>query len=122
VKAIRRMGDQAGTWLGIGACVAGFVLIALGWAQVNDAGRVEDQVGPLVGLGLGGLGLIAVGVAVVGVVARRQDGARAARQADELADVLRQLGGAVDDLEARLGVAPTRPTAPARRTRKAPGP
>jgi hypothetical protein len=120
VKAIRRLGDRAGTWLGIVACLAGFVLIALAWAQANDADRVEDQVGPLIGFGLGGLGLIAVGVAVVGVVARRQDAARASRQADELADVLQQLGGAVDGLEARLDRGPD--AAPTRRPRRTAAP
>jgi hypothetical protein len=122
VKAIRRLGDQAGTWLGIAACLTGFVLIALAWAQANEADRVEDQVGPLVGFGLGGLGLIGVGVAVVGVVARRQDSARAARQADELAEVLRQLGGAVDGLEARLERAPAAASGPGRRSRRAAAP
>ena len=84
------------TLFGVGVAVAGFALIAIGWADVAGLTDVWKQMPYLLSAGLPGLGLVMTGLVIVNVSVRRQDGAARARQTAMLAEALRDLQQALD--------------------------
>ena len=79
------------TYFGIAVVLLGFVLVFIGWADVAGQADVFLQMPYLLSAGIPGLGLIMVGLVIVNVSARRQDGARRARQMAALGEVLADL-------------------------------
>ena len=79
------------TYVGVGLCVLGFVLLAISWGKVAGETEVWRQLPYLVSGGFTGLGLLLVGVTVVNIAAKRADAADRERQAAQLADALREL-------------------------------
>jgi hypothetical protein len=78
-------------WIGLLAAAAGFVLIAVSWAQVAGETLVYLQLPYLVSGGIGGLALVMLGVTLVNVAAKRRDALERARQADQLVAILEEL-------------------------------
>jgi hypothetical protein len=84
------------TYVGLAVALAGFVLMAIGWAKVAGLVDVWRQMPYLLSAGLPGLGLVMTGLVIVNVSARRQDAAARARQTAMLAEALRDLQRALD--------------------------
>jgi len=84
------------TYVGLAVALAGFVLMAIGWAKVAGLVDVWRQMPYLLSAGLPGLGLVMTGLVVVNVSARRQDAAARARQTAMLAEALRDLQRTLD--------------------------
>lgn len=85
------------TYAGIGVVAIGFVLIAIGWAEVAGLLKVALQVPYLVSAGLTGLALVMVGLVIVSVAVKRQDAAERTRQLERLTTVLDDLRRALAD-------------------------
>jgi hypothetical protein len=81
--------DKLGGQLGILYCLAGLVLIFLGWNGAASYDRVAAQIPYVVSGGLGGLALVVIGGAMLVVAGQRTD--RAALQA-----TLEDLRGTLD--------------------------
>jgi hypothetical protein len=79
------------TYIGVLVLIVGFVLLAVGWADVAGETDVYRQMPYLLSAGLPGLGLVMVGLVIVNVSARRQDAAQRARQMAALTEALRDL-------------------------------
>lgn len=84
------------TYVGVVVALAGFALIAIGWAKVAGLVDVWRQMPYLLSAGLPGLGLVMTGLVIVNVSARRQDAAARARQTAMLAEALRDLQRSLD--------------------------
>lgn len=80
-----------GGQLGIGFCVAGLVLIFLGWNGAASYDRAESQIPYIISGGIAGVALVMIGAAVLVVQAHRAN--RAAMEAD-----IAELREAVDRL------------------------
>lgn len=80
--------DRFGSRLGVVLCVAGFVLIFLGWNGAASFDNVAAQLPYLLSGGASGLGLIVLGAALIVVDSRRED---QVRLEDELAALRRAL-------------------------------
>ena len=89
------------TYGGIALLLAGFGLLALGWARVAGLTDVWRQMPYVVSAGFPGLGLIMTGLLVLNIAAKRQDAAVRAQQmaqlTEALADLKRDLRDAKDD-------------------------
>ena len=79
------------TYLGIGATLVGFGLIALAWAKVAGLTDVWKQMPYVVSAGFPGLGLIMTGLLVINIAAKRQDAAERGRQLETLTEALQEL-------------------------------
>jgi peptidoglycan/LPS O-acetylase OafA/YrhL len=80
----RRAESPVLVWGGIGLTTAGFALIVVAWALLAGKDHLEDQLPPLVGVGLLGLGVLLAGLAGLGAAVLRRDGALRQRQLDQL--------------------------------------
>jgi uncharacterized membrane protein len=87
-RRVQETWSRMGGKLGIGFCVAGFLLVFLGWNGAASTDRVSSQVPYLVSGGFAGLALVILGVGLLVVQSNRAD--RAALQATirELRDAL----------------------------------
>jgi hypothetical protein len=79
------------TYVGVLVALVGFALIAVAWAEVAGLTDVWKQMPYVMSAGLPGLGLVMTGLVIVNISARRQDAAARARQAEMLAEALRDL-------------------------------
>src|SRR5262245_8661255 len=79
---------KLGGLLGIAYCIAGFVLIFLGWNGTASHDRDAEQIPYLVSGGIAGLGLVVVGSALIVAHSLRTDRV--------------ELRGAIDDLRAAI--------------------
>src|SRR3954451_16003477 len=84
------------TYVGVAVALAGFALIAIGWAKVAGLVDVWRQMPYLLSAGLPGLGLVMTGLVIVNVSARRQDAAARARQMAALTEAMRELQRSLD--------------------------
>jgi hypothetical protein len=82
-----RWGNLGGQ-LGIGYCLAGVVLIFLGWNGTASYDRVTSQVPYIVSGGLAGLALVVIGAGLMIVQAQRADRASLQATVEELRDAL----------------------------------
>lgn len=82
-------------YLGVGACIAGFVLIAVTWAQVAPETDVALQLPYIVSAGFTGVALVMVGLTVISVTARWRDAAAREEQNRLLAQALHEVAQAV---------------------------
>jgi hypothetical protein len=91
-RRVQETWSRMGGKLGVGFCVAGFLLLFLGWNGAASTDRVASQVPYLVSGGFAGLALVVLGVGLLVVQSNRAD--RAALQATirELRDA-REAGG-----------------------------
>ncbi len=94
--SLLRPGSPVPTYIGIGLCVAGFVLLTFTWGRVADEVQVYRQIPYLVSGGFTGLALVLIGVTVVNVAAKRTDAADRERQHDQLTGALRELRVTLD--------------------------
>ena len=79
---------KLGGLLGIAYCIAGFVLIFLGWNGTASHDREAEQIPYVVSGGIAGLGLVVVGSALIVAHSLRTDRV--------------ELRGAIDDLRAAI--------------------
>jgi len=96
LRALLDPSSTVPTYVGVVVALAGFALIAIGWADVAGLTDVWRQMPYLLSAGLPGLGLVMTGLVIVNVSARRQDGAARARQTAMLAEALRDLQRTLD--------------------------
>ena len=96
LRALLDPSSNVPTYVGVAGALAGFALMAIGWADVAGLTDVWKQMPYLLSAGLPGLGLVMTGLVVVNVSARRKDGAARARQTAMLAEALRDLQRTLD--------------------------
>ena len=96
LRALLDPSSTVPTYVGVAVALAGFALIAIGWADVAALTDVWKQMPYLLSAGLPGLGLVMTGLVIINVSARRQDGAARARQTAMLAEALRDLQRTLD--------------------------
>ena len=97
--ALGRVADPASpalTYAGIAAMAVGFLLIAIGWADVAGQRSVAAQLPYLVSAGFTGLGLIIAGALTANVAAKRQDAVARDLQLATLVDAVRELRDQVE--------------------------
>lgn len=82
---------KLGGQLGIGYCLAGLVLIFLGWNGAASYDRVPAQMPYLVSGGIGGLALVVIGAALIVVQSNRADRVALQLRLDELTDAISHL-------------------------------
>jgi hypothetical protein len=85
---MRNQWVKLGGLLGIAYCIAGFVLIFLGWNGTASHDREPEQIPYIVSGGIAGLGLVVVGSALIVAHSLRTDRV--------------ELRGAIDDLRAAI--------------------
>jgi hypothetical protein len=85
---MRNQWVKLGGLLGIAYCIAGFVLIFLGWNGTASHDREAEQIPYVVSGGIAGLGLVVVGSALIVAHSLRTDRV--------------ELRGAIDDLRAAI--------------------
>ena len=81
---LARSDAPALVWIGMGVAAAGFALILLSWALLAGEDSLQDQLPPLVGVGLLGLAVVLAGLALVVAAVLRRDAAQRQRQLDQL--------------------------------------
>jgi hypothetical protein len=91
---MRNRWAQLGGRLGIGYCIAGFVLVFLGWNGAASYNRTFEQFPYLISGGVAGLGLIIIGAALMVGQSLRNDRVELRASIDELRAAVDQLGGA----------------------------
>lgn len=95
---MRNRWDMLGGRLGIAYCIAGFVLIFLGWNGAASYNRSFEQTPYLVSGGIAGLGLIVLGAALIVAQSLRHDRVELRGSIDDLRAAVQQLadgGGGV---------------------------
>jgi hypothetical protein len=114
-RRVQETWSRMGGKLGVGFCVAGFLLLFLGWNGAASTDRVASQVPYLVSGGFAGLALVVLGVGLLVVQSNRAD--RAALQATirELRDAREAGGTGTGNAVATTAVAPGEVYRPARR-------
>ena len=90
---MRNRWAQLGGRLGIGYCIAGFVLVFLGWNGAASYNRTFEQFPYLISGGVAGLGLIIIGAALMVGQSLRNDRVELRASIDELRAAVEQLGG-----------------------------
>jgi hypothetical protein len=88
-----RWGSLGGQ-LGIGYCLAGIVLIFLGWNGAASYDRVESQMPYLISGGLAGIALVIIGAGLLVVQAQRANRAAVEAEIGELREAVDRLAGA----------------------------
>jgi hypothetical protein len=83
--------ERFGAKLGVFLCLAGFVLIFLGWNGAASVDRITAQFPYLISGGIGGLGLVILGAILISVDSRREDGHRVEAMLAEVRDALTRL-------------------------------
>lgn len=96
---MKRWGRLGGV-LGIVYCLAGFILVFLGWNGAATYDRVEAQIPYVVSGGVGGLGLIIVGAALIIAQSLRADRVELRGSLEELRQAVERL--AADDAAGRV--------------------
>jgi len=94
--------ERFGAKLGVLLCLAGFVLVFLGWNGAASVDRLTAQFPYLISGGIGGLALVILGAILISVDTRREDGHRVEAMLAEVRDALIRLAPppeeeAVDD-------------------------
>ena len=79
--------------LGILYCIAGFVLVFLGWNGAATYNRTFEQFPYLVSGGIAGLGLIVLGSALIIAQSLREDRSSLRRSMDDLRAAIEGIGG-----------------------------
>ena len=102
MSRLRRGLEQLGGKLGIAVCLAGFVVIFLGWNGAASFDRVTQQFPYLISGGIAGLGLVLVGVALLLVELVRRERA-------ELQSAIEDLRVAIEASAGRSNGAPAAP-------------
>lgn len=92
-RARARWAGMAGR-IGMGFCVAGFLLIFVAWNGAADKDFVQGQVPYLISGGVSGLGLIVIGGALLVAESNRRDRAVLERQLEELTHTVARLSAA----------------------------
>jgi hypothetical protein len=87
--------DKLGGQLGILYCIAGFVLIFLGWNGAASYDRVSAQIPYIVSGGLAGLALVVLGGAMLVAAGNRRDRAALQASIEELRAALDREAGVV---------------------------
>ena len=105
----RRTDTPVLAWTGMVVAAVGFGLIVLSWALLAGEDDIQDQLPPLVGVGVLGLAVVLGGLALLIAAVLRRDAAQRQRQLD-------QLSAAVAALEAAS--TPTPPTTRRTSTRR----
>ena len=85
--------DGFGARLGLGVCVAGFVLIFIGWNGAASVDRLPSQFPYLISGGLAGLALVVIGAALIIVETSRGE-------RDKLRDEIAALRTAIEGMSA----------------------
>jgi hypothetical protein len=85
------------TYAGVLGTLAGFALIAIGWAKVAGLTDVWRQMPYLLSAGFPGLGLVMAGLLTINIAAKRQDAAVRTRQMAQLGEALQELTRALDE-------------------------
>lgn len=98
--------EQFGSRLGVGFCLAGFVLIFVGWNGAASVNSVPAQFPYLISGGMAGLGLIVLGAALILVDARREDQARLEALLSEVKAALDRAGPPEPEELADTGTGP----------------
>ena len=91
---MKRNLSQLGGQLGVGLCVAGFLLVFLGWNGAASRDRVPAQFPYLLSGGIAGLCLVIVGVGMLIVQNQRTDRAALQSSIDRLREAVERSGGA----------------------------
>ena len=91
---MKRNLSQLGGQLGVGLCVAGFLLVFLGWNGAASRDRVPAQFPYLISGGVAGLCLVIVGVGMLIVQNQRSDRAALQSSIDRLREAVERSGGA----------------------------
>ena len=124
---MRQIWNDLGSKLGTGLCAAGVLLVFLGWNGAASVDRVEAQFPYLLSGGIAGLSLVVMGIGLIIVQNQRSDRAMLQQTLRELEAAVRGEDPAATEFEApaprptpEIYAAALRPTAPARRVRRAP--
>ena len=83
--------ERFGAKLGVVLCLAGFVLIFLGWNGAASVDRITAQFPYLISGGIAGLGLVILGAIVISIDSRRDDNHRVETMLAEVRDALTRL-------------------------------
>jgi hypothetical protein len=85
--------SKLGGQLGVGLCVAGFLLVFLGWNGAASRDRVPAQFPYLLSGGIAGLCLVVMGVGMLIVQNQRADRAALQSSLDRLREAVERAGG-----------------------------
>jgi hypothetical protein len=98
--------DRFGAKLGVLFCLAGFVLIFLGWNGAASVNSLPAQFPYLISGGIAGLGLVILGAILVSVDSRRDDSHRMELMLTEVRDALARLAPPPEAEETDTGTGP----------------
>jgi hypothetical protein len=98
--------ERFGAKLGVVLCLAGFVLIFLGWNGAASVNSVAAQFPYLISGGIAGLGLVILGAILISVDSRRDDGQRVEQMLAEVRDALSRLAPPPEPEEVDTGTGP----------------
>ena len=98
--------ERFGAKLGVLLCLAGFVLIFLGWNGAASVDSVTAQFPYLISGGVAGLGLIVLGAILISVDIRRDDGRCVEEMLAEVRDALARLAPPVEEEVVDTGTGP----------------
>lgn len=91
-EKLGRLGPHLGGQLGVGLCLAGFLLVFLGWNGAASRNFVPAQFPYLISGGIAGLCLVLVGVATIVVQNQRADRAELQKTLDRLIEAVEHAG------------------------------
>jgi hypothetical protein len=86
--------SRLGAKLGIGVCVAGFVLIFFGWNGAASLDRVQSQFPYLISGGIAGLALVVIGAALIIVETSRDERESLRKEIANLREAIAEMGPA----------------------------
>jgi hypothetical protein len=98
--------DRFGAKLGVLLCIAGFVLIFLGWNGAASVDRITAQFPYLLSGGIAGLGLVVLGAILISVDTRREDETRLEQMLAEVRDALTRLAPPPEEEALDTGTGP----------------
>jgi uncharacterized membrane protein len=98
--------ERFGAKLGVLLCLAGFVLIFLGWNGAASVDRITAQFPYLISGGIAGLALVILGAILISVDTRREDGQRVEAMLAQVRDALARLAPPAEEEAVDSGTGP----------------
>jgi hypothetical protein len=98
--------ERFGAKLGVVLCLAGFVLIFLGWNGAASVDRLTAQFPYLISGGIAGLGLVILGGILISVDVRRDESRRFEAMLDEVRLAVARLAPPPEEEEVDTGTGP----------------
>jgi uncharacterized membrane protein len=98
--------DRFGAKLGVLLCLAGFVVIFLGWNGAASVDRVTAQFPYFISGGIAGLALVILGAILISVDSRREDSSRVEQMLVEVRDALARMAPPPEEEALDTGAGP----------------